>query len=409
MKRIFALLLTAVMLLTLCACNDTPAGGSTNPTGTTIPTPTGPLYDRNTYSASDEAVIAAMDSVFGTVGSRDLTSRLLQIAYWTEFSTFVENYGNYIVILELDKHAPLDSQVCKPYGGTWQQYFLNETLKTLHEFLAMAQAADADGCVLPDVMQEELDGLLAELDAAAKEQGFADADALVRNQYGPGCTAQDFYDYIYLSYLSFYYYNVRLDAVQITDQMILDYYTRYQNELNKQGVVQDGSVVYTVRNLLVPVEGEDWDKAETAARDLLDQWLAGEKTEHSFAALAKEHSKDETTNFNGGLMEGLTDFVTLDQAVVDWYISPDRKVGDCELIKTEIGYELVYFCQPEENWHYQCRLAVTNVTSEEVKAQILQEAPLNVDYSRIVLADLDLTVEELDPSSTENTTLPTGG
>ena len=393
MKRILALILAVLMVLCLCACHTE----SSAPTQPTTSRPAGPLYEIDSYSATDDAVIAAMDNVFGSVGERDLTVRLLQIAYWTEYSTFVRSFGNYVTTLGLDPNAPLDTQQCKSMGGgTWQQYFLREALATLHEYIAMEQAAKSEGIVLPQDLAAEVDDLPNQLNQAAEEEGFESADALVQARFGPGCTAEDYCQYFYLSIYSYYYYSKCLDEMIITDQMVQDYFNANTQALASSGIVKDGVLTYACRNLFVPLKDEDWDKCQADAQTLMDKWLAGEKTEDSFAALGKEHSKDEENAHLGGLRDGMMELSNLDKAVVQWYLDPARQIGDCELIKCANGYDILYFCGTEEYWHFMCRTAVRNVTSDQIRQEILDSHSLQVDYTKILLSNMELSVDTGD-------------
>ena len=61
MKRTLAFLFALCMVLTLCACNDNSTDSTTTSPSTGPIAPTGPLYDRSSYSASDADAIAARD------------------------------------------------------------------------------------------------------------------------------------------------------------------------------------------------------------------------------------------------------------------------------------------------------------------------------------------------------------
>ena len=50
---------------------------------------------KGTYTASDEEVIAAADVVVATAGDFQLTNSELQIYYWLEVQSFLQQYGTY--------------------------------------------------------------------------------------------------------------------------------------------------------------------------------------------------------------------------------------------------------------------------------------------------------------------------
>ena len=93
------------------------------------------------------------------------------------------------------------------------------------------------------------------------------------------------------------------------------------------------------------------DAADAAAKEkaekILADWKAGDATEDSFAALAKENSSDNADD--GGLYED----VYKGQMVAefeDWCYDPARKAGDTGIVKTTYGYHIMYFVGEGENY-----------------------------------------------------------
>ncbi len=107
-----------------------------------------------------------------------------------------------------------------------------------------------------------------------------------------------------------------------------------------------------VRHILVSPKDESEASLEAAlaeANGYLDEFKANGSTEEAFAELAKEHSVDGSA-VNGGLYEN----VFKGQMVAefeDWCFDPARKVGDCEVIKTDYGYHVMYFSGVAEEYY----------------------------------------------------------
>ena len=110
-----------------------------------------------------------------------------------------------------------------------------------------------------------------------------------------------------------------------------------------------------VRHILVKFEGGTTDSstgtttysdeekaaAKTEAEDILGEWMSGDATEDSFAALANEKS-DDGDGTTGGLYEN----VYPGQMVTnfnDWCFDSSRKTGETAVIETEYGYHVMYF------------------------------------------------------------------
>ena len=85
-----------------------------------------------------------------------------------------------------------------------------------------------------------------------------------------------------------------------------------------------------------------WASAETQANDLMAQWQAGDQSEDSFALLATTNSADMNTAMNGGLMENVAHYELMDP-LHDWVYAEDRKAGDCEIVKLDMGFEDGYY------------------------------------------------------------------
>ena len=116
---------------------------------------------------------------------------------------------------------------------------------------------------------------------------------------------------------------------------------------------------YTVKNvrhiLIKPeaVNSDDYDSdeayneavsvaneaARAEAQDIYDEWLAGDKTEESFAALADMHSDDSS---EGGLIENIYKGQTVED-FEDWCFDAHRKSGDNGIIESSYGYHIMYF------------------------------------------------------------------
>ncbi len=106
-----------------------------------------------------------------------------------------------------------------------------------------------------------------------------------------------------------------------------------------------------VRHCLVQFDTEDTNNvteaqkeaAQKEAKALLDEWLAGDKTEESFAAMVKENTEDTASAETGGLYEGIRTSDNYVAAFEEWSFDDARKAGDYGIIETEYGYHIMYF------------------------------------------------------------------
>lgn len=106
-----------------------------------------------------------------------------------------------------------------------------------------------------------------------------------------------------------------------------------------------------VRHCLVQFDTEDTENvtdaqkelAYTEAKQLLDEWLAGDKTEESFAAMVTEHTDDTASAETGGLYEGIRITDNYVEEFEAWSFDDSRKPGDTGIIETDYGYHIMYF------------------------------------------------------------------
>ena len=130
--------------------------------------------------------------------------------------------------------------------------------------------------------------------------------------------------------------------------------------INGYYVIRYGSVntnefaMKNIRHILVKFEGgktdsstgvttysaEEKAKAEAEAEKLLAEWEKGDKSENSFAELAKKESDDNKDA--GGLYEDVYPGQMVD-SFNDWCFDEARQVGDYGIVETEYGFHLMFF------------------------------------------------------------------
>ncbi len=110
------------------------------------------------------------------------------------------------------------------------------------------------------------------------------------------------------------------------------YYVVYS--LKTEAYRHDESTV-NVRHVLVNTEEE--------AQNILDTYLAGDKTEEAFGLLAFEYSVDSGSMGTYGLYENVYQGQMVEEFDA-WCFDEARAVGDTAIVKTEFGYHVMLFC-----------------------------------------------------------------
>ena len=97
--------------------------------------------------------------------------------------------------------------------------------------------------------------------------------------------------------------------------------------------------------------------AKASADKIYKEWQSGAKTEDSFAALAKEKSKDTGSAADGGLISGITSSADYVESFRNWATDSSRKVGDTGIVKSKYGYHIMYYSGSDYAWKSAIRSA----------------------------------------------------
>lgn len=357
---------------------------------------------KGSYTASDADVIAARDTVAATAGEYELTVGKLQVYYWMQVREFLSQYGYYLSYFGLDYTQGLDTQLCPAVEGqTWQQYFLDQALLCWQSYQSMAAEAEKNGVEMPAEYREEMDALAEDLAQSAESSGFDNVDALVTAMLGGAATYDDYADFLNLYYEGLSYFSQVTGSYSVTDAEIEAFFDENADAYADSGITKD-DVLVNVRHILIMPEGatsdtvrteefsdDAWAASEQRAKDILEMWKSGEMTEESFAALAKEHSEDAGSKDNGGLYED----VSQGQMVTefnDWCFDAGRQPGDFDIVKTDFGYHIMYFCESRPQWKDYAREDLLAQMSNNFVEETADLYPLAVSYDKILLAFVDL-------------------
>ncbi len=355
---------------------------------------------KGSYTAADEDVVAAADTVVATIDDAELTLSELQIYYWMQVQNFLGNYGSYASYFGLDVTQPLDTQVCglSDSGMTWQQYFLDSALADWHNYQSLAQEAKANGFVLDEEYSTMIDQLPDSLATEGGVQGFESAESYLQFNVGKGATVADYQAYMHTYYEGFMYFQSVYDEMVPTEEELTAYFEEHAEEYASQGVTME-DIYVDVRHILVLPEGatvdtiytetfsdEAWAAGEKNAQEILDLWLSGEMTEDSFAALANEKSQDPGSNTAGGLYTDVYVGMMVEEFEA-WCFDESRQVGDYGIVKTSLGYHIMYFSGSRPVWRDYAENDLMSERGMELIYATTDAHPMTVDYSKILIAD----------------------
>lgn len=354
---------------------------------------------KGSYTGTEEEVKAAADTVVATAGDRVLTNGQLQVHYWLAAQSFYSQYGSYAAYYGPDASQPLDTQTCGMVENrTWQQYFLEQALSSWKVYEAIYRSAQENGFQISEELQNELDTIETGLEETAQKNGYGTAEEMIHKNFGPGASVADYKAFWDLYYRSSGYYTEVNASFAPTEQELEEYFNAHEADYAEKGLTKDTHTV-DVRHILItpestPVDGsttgettisdEAWADAEAKAKEILSQYLAGDKTEDSFAALANENSQDPGSNTNGGLYTGVSQGDTV-EAFDAWCFDDGRQVGDTDIVKTSYGYHVMLYCGSATVWQAQVKSAILTEKTHNFMEEALAANPTTIDYSAIKL------------------------
>ena len=362
---------------------------------------------KGTYTVTDEEVIAAMDTVVATAGDHELTNAELQVYYWLEVQSFLQQYGSYAAYFGLDYTQSMDTQVCGiSEGVTWQQFFLKNAIGTWQNYTAMSAEAELASFQVDEEAQSYLDNMAADMEQSAQSYGFADAKEMLAYNVGAGAEVEDYVNFMADYYKGYQYYSGLCEEFDTSDAALEAYYQEHEAEFTESGITREDKYV-DVRHILIMPEGgtadengsmvyteEEWAAAQLKAQEILDLYLAGDLTEDSFAALANEHTADgNDADYDGVPDGGLYTDVYEGQMVPEfeaWCFDDARLPGDTGLVKTTYGWHIMYFVDSRPVWKASAQEQLTMDLANELLAEIVAKYPLTVDYSAIQLGFVDM-------------------
>ena len=154
-----------------------------------------------------------------------------------------------------------------------------------------------------------------------------------------------------------------------------------------------------VRHILVKFEGgttdsttgtttysdEEKNAAKQKAEEILDEWMSGDATEDSFAALANEKS-DDGDGTTGGLYENVYPGQMV-SSFNDWCFDASRQSGNTGIIESEYGYHVMYFVGKSSTTYrdYQIESELRSTDTQEWYDATVEAVPMtdgNTKYIR---------------------------
>ena len=370
------------------------------------------------------------DRVAAVCGSEELTNAQLQIYYLNAIRSFqMEGFPN-----GPDFSQPLETQLCPLGDGTlsWQHYFLQKALDAWQTELLLLQAAkeprpvqeeafkpnetdDLHGkyvakelpvnnflyqdqpCYKPNSMhQAYLDGLEEQLEKLAVNMGYASLDDCAESLFAGTVSAQELVEAAMRYNTAYMLFTEESYDITVTDREVEDYLAAHMAELSS-----DDDRTVTFRHiLLIPAGAKiaadgtvvateaQWENTKKQAESILTNWnrsyLPQRGLNYNFAWLANQESMDAGSKLNGGLYENIHPGQLL-SPLDEWLFDKTRKEEDIAILRSEVGYHIVFFCGTGSAAREQAKQALTQEKALKQWEAPRKKNPLKVDYSAVEL------------------------
>lgn len=402
---------------------------STRPAPLTVVVPDG---NPSSVSCMDSYTRSADNAqkVIATCAGEKLTNAQLQIYYLNAIRTYqLEQNPD-----SPDFSQPLEHQQCPLGDGTlsWQHYFLLQALKDWQTQTLLLQAVqepriiqeeafkpnetdDLHGkyvaddlpvndflysnqsCYKPNSMhQAYLDGLQEQLEELAGQRGYDTLADYADAVFGSAVSAQALVEAAESYNLSYMLFTENSYDITVTEEEVDEYLDAHAQELP-----DEDSYSVDIRHVLLIPGGatiaEDgtvrasqaqWSDCEKQAKKLLQSWsqeyLNTLGKEYNFARLANRESMDDGSKANGGLYQNIRPGQLISQLDA-WCFDPGRQAEDTAILRSRLGYHIVFFCGSSSDARTAARKAVLEEKELEQWQTRRQDNPLKVNFSAVAL------------------------
>ncbi len=280
------------------------------------------------------------DEIVYKVSETEFTLNEFNFMYISLFNELYSNlynyYGDYISgVIDLTK--PLEEQMVNE-TTSWHQYVVDYTTDTLKNLTGLYNAAVAEGFVLPEEYQTDLDSIEEQLTTVATQSGMT-LDEYLDLMYGDGITVDVIKKMTEFRYVAGCYAEEHEKTVEVSEEDINAYYTENKDTID--------TVTFRYYSLFYGDSDGGIPKADAEKRA---NELAAATDKEEFNALAYEYSTDEqkeyfTEGSDPTLFANAGYGNTGIEDVEKWLFDSERKQGETFVYLDEVysSYLVVMF------------------------------------------------------------------
>lgn len=325
MKKIIALLLCAVMLVSFVGCSG---DSDTKTTETT--------EKQNKIEVNKDHSLSALKTE-----NFEINCGMLSYLYLYGFYNVYSSYGSYFDSMGFDHTKPLDEQNYTE-DMTWHDYFLEMTMSDARTFLQVAEAAKADDFPI-ESYQKKAEQALVEM---AAEYSITEEE-YIDKMFGSYLDRNDLISALTLQLYAYDYYDIigKKAQADVTDEECEKYYLENAKNLNKVDYIS-----YTVT--ANTANTDNTEAAYIEARLKADELCAtaAEKGIEGFKAMAADYMKKANAESTTPMAEDALDAqieknlagvtgaaYASDNELSEWAFEDGRAEGDAKVTDNGAG------------------------------------------------------------------------
>ena len=288
-----------------------------------------------------------------TIGDAKYSPAEVNYRYGNQYYTLLGQYGNYASMLGLDSSAGiagLDAQECPMLdGGTWKDYFLQAATDEMVQTKALTDYAAENGISLTEEEIAAVSDSLGDMDAVAKERGYANANNFFAANYGNGVTAAIVREAGLQSSLASKAYSSYRDSLNYSDEDLESYYQSLAGASDRFDFL-----LYTVT---APVEEgaeapseQALAEAQATAEAIYMAYADGsdiEDVQERFEVAVDSQLEGEQPTLRSAVYGS-----SLSEDYGEWMKAAEREPGDATSVSNAAGGSVVVFLSRDDN-HYK--------------------------------------------------------
>jgi len=249
-----------------------------------------------------------------------------------------------------DPGRPLSAQQSITEGVTWGEHFIGQALESLTEIVALYNAANASGFILPQEEHDLINEEMAMMTIHALNGGFQSSEQLLQHTFGVAMTNDIYRSILEFVALARAYSEHVLESFEYSDAELAAYYEENRDDLDFfnfrivtiRAEMLDEHDFATTEDYEEALSGA-LEEARASAYNIID----GVEDEYDFISAAEIHDFLVFHDPDASLRQTQGEWLPADTR--DWMTDDARANGDTVVIEGEDVFFALFFISRDDN------------------------------------------------------------